>query len=124
MAVQRTLSHVSLADLEAMTDLVLAMEAADRDGNIVEMVRLDRQFHFQLFEAQGKNQLTRIISTTWDQSDPYRAAFFNDPAHRTTNHSEHRTIIRAVRAGDPGKVIELLDAHRLTPVTMLPRTEP
>ena len=64
------------------------------------MIRLDRRFHFAVFEAGGLNQLTRIITLIWDQSDPYRAALANSPEHRTTNHREHRKILAAVRKRD------------------------
>ena len=119
MAVDRALPHVSPSDVREMRDLITAMEAADKAGDVVEMIRLDRRFHFTVFEATGLNQLTRIITLTWDQSDPYRAAFFNDPEHRATNHREHRKILAAVRKCDAEAVSALLDEHRLGPVRRL-----
>lgn len=119
MAVDRALPQVGQDHLQEMKDLIAAMEAADKAGDVVEMIRLDRRFHFTVFEAAGLNQLTRIITLTWDQSDPYRAAFFNDPEHRVTNHREHRKILAAVRKRDAGTVSELLDEHRLGPVRRL-----
>ncbi|MEO6509628.1 MAG: GntR family transcriptional regulator [Nocardioides sp.] len=119
MAVDRALPHVSQSDIKEMRDLITRMEAADKAGDVVEMIRLDRRFHFIVFEAAGLNQLTRIITLTWDQSDPYRAAFFNDPGHRAANHPEHRKILAAVRKRDAAGVSALLDEHRLGPVRRL-----
>lgn len=123
MAVRRNLPHVTSADVAEMTDLIDRMQEADSAGDVVAMVQLDRRFHFTLFEAGGRNQLTRIITTTWEQSDPYRAAFFNDSDHRSTNHDEHRVILDAIVGGDSETVIALLDDHRLRPVASLPVTD-
>ncbi len=119
MAVRRTLPHVADSDLAEMADLISEMEIADRRGDVVSMVHLDRQFHFQLFDVLGKSQLTRLIAGTWDQSDPYRALFFNDEDHRASNHGEHREILAAISARDADAVIASLDSHRLRPVETL-----
>ena len=121
MAVDRALLQVSQSDIREMRDLITRMETADKAEEVVEMIRLDRKFHFTVFEATGLNQLTRIITLTWDQSDPYRAAFFNDPEHRSTNHREHRKILAAVRKRDADALKHLLDEHRLGPVRRLPQ---
>lgn len=63
--------------------------------------------------------LTRLISLAWDQSDPYRAAFFADPASRRRNSVEHRRIMKTVRRGDVEGLTKLLDAHRLGPAQSL-----
>lgn len=120
MAVTRALPHVTAADITEMRDLIAQMEAADKAGDVVQMIRLDRRFHFTVFQAAGLNQLTRIITLTWDQSDPYRAAFFNNPEHRAANHREHRKILAAIRKHDAAAVSHLLDEHRLGPVRRLP----
>lgn len=119
MAVDRALPHVTPANLAEMKDLITAMEAADAAQDIVLMIQLDRKFHFTVFDAAGMNQLSRVIALTWDQSDPYRAAFFNNPQHRATNHKEHRKILAAIRKHDAATVAHLLDEHRLGPVRRL-----
>ena len=119
MAVERALPHVTAGDLTVMKDLISQMEAADAAHDIVAMIRYDRAFHFTLFDLTGMSHLVRIIALTWDQSDPYRAAFFNTPAHRATNHKEHRQILKAIRKRDAAAVSRLLDEHRLSPVRRL-----
>lgn len=119
MSVRRNIELLGPDDFDAMRSLIEQMERADADVDIVAMVRLDRAFHFRLFDAAGATQLARVIKSTWDQSDPYRAAFFADEEHRASNHDEHRAILAAIEERDPERVIELLDAHRLTPVETL-----
>lgn len=119
MSVHRNIELVGSGDLDEMRSLIDQMERADADVDIIALVRLDRAFHFRLFNAAGATQLARVIKSTWDQSDPYRAAFFSDQDHRATNHAEHRAIVAAIADRDPVRVIGLLDAHRLTPVETL-----
>ncbi|MFI5706446.1 GntR family transcriptional regulator [Kribbella sp. NPDC051620] len=116
MAVRRGLSSIADDTVDAMEQLIVDMEDSDAAGDVATMVEQDRKFHFLLYRACGLSQLLRLITTTWDQSDPYRAMFFNDGHHRTTNHAEHKEILEAVRRRDTEAVIALLDAHRLSPL--------
>lgn len=122
LAVEKALAFLTDEDLTHMDELIEAMEAADRNGELEELIRLDRAFHFTLFEASRSPHLMRIIEMTWDQSDAYRSAFFVDPTHRATTHREHHEIVRAARAGDAEAVGRLLDGHRLTPVQAVAAT--
>lgn len=99
-----------------MSGLIAAMEEADTNEQIEELIRLDRAFHFTLFSASHSPQLLRLIEITWDQSDAYRSAFFVDPEHREATHHDHRQILEAIRSRDINLVKTLLDAHRLTAV--------
>jgi DNA-binding GntR family transcriptional regulator len=116
MAVRRGLPSMEGDTIEAMEQLIAGMEESDASGDVATMVEQDRKFHFLLYSACGLSQLLRLITTTWDQSDPYRAMFFNDGHHRVTNHAEHKEILEAVRSRDAEAVIVLLDAHRLSPL--------
>lgn len=119
MAVDRCLALLTDDDVAHMRSLLTAMATAEKKGDIVSLVRLDREFHFVAFSAAGASQLTRIISTMWDHSDPYRAAFFGDEEHRRCSHLEHEKMVGAVAEKDRDRLIELLDAHRLSPLNRL-----
>ncbi len=119
MAVQRSVPKLSDDDIASMRGLVTAMEQADQDHDVVRMINLDRAFHFTVFDAAGMDQLKRIIAIAWDQSDPYRAVFFADPANRLNDHKDHRKILAALRKRDTALVVKLLDEHRLRPLRQL-----
>jgi DNA-binding GntR family transcriptional regulator len=119
MAVDRGLPTLSAGDIKAMDALADRMETAASAGDVVQLIQLDREFHFTVFRAAGMPHLERIIALTWDQSDPYRAAFFGDPTNRIDNNSEHRRILAAVHERDVPALNALLDAHRLGPTTRL-----
>ncbi len=119
MAVERGLPQLGADDLAEMASVLKQMEAASAAGEVVDLIRLDRRFHFAVFQAARMPHLTRVISLTWDQSDPYRAAFFSDPDCRTRNNAEHRKIMTAVRKRDVVRLATLLDQHRLGPANRL-----
>ena len=116
LAVEKALAIIDDEVIAEMGDLITAMEAADKNGKVEELIRLDRAFHFTLFSASLSPQLLRLIEITWDQSDAYRSAYFVDPHHRAATHHEHRQILDATRNRDAHTTKMLLDAHRLTPV--------
>jgi DNA-binding GntR family transcriptional regulator len=119
LAVGKALGSLDDVAIARMDELIMGMEDADQRGDIEELIRLDRAFHFTLFTASNSPQLMRLIAITWDQSDAYRSAFFMNPAHRVNTHREHRQILEATRDRDANSVSALLDTHRLTPVQSL-----
>lgn len=116
LAVEKALAMIDKPVIDHMSELITAMENADKNEQLEELVRLDRAFHFTLFSASLSPQLLRLIEITWDQSDAYRSSFFVDPKHRAATHREHRQILEATKARDAEATTLLLDAHRLTPV--------
>lgn len=119
LAVEKALATIDDSVVARMGELITAMEAADKNEEIEELIHLDRAFHFTLFSASRSPQLQRLIEITWDQSDAYRSAFFIAPEHRAATHHEHRQILEATRARDAAALTSLLDAHRLTPANTL-----
>ena len=120
MAVERCLSLIGEEHISRLRRAISAMKDAESRGDIVALVRLDREFHFTIFTAAGESQLTRIISTTWDHSDAYRAAFFQEDQHRRSSEQEHELIVDAVASRDRDQLVALLDRHRLSPLLELP----
>lgn len=119
LAVEKALAVIDDGVITTMSELITAMEAADKNEEIEELIHLDRAFHFTLFSAALSPQLQRLIEITWDQSDAYRSAFFINPEHRAATHHEHRQILDATRERDTSALKTLLDAHRLTPANTL-----
>lgn len=116
IAVDRGLGSLDPDQLARMDRLMVEMAAAESAGDVVDLVRLDRQFHFALFQPGVTPQLIRLITAMWDQSDLYRAAYFRDEKHREANRREHELILEAARRGDRDAVVDLLDRHRLSPL--------
>ncbi len=113
MAVRQGIEHVGGAELAAMAAAATDMHSADEAEDVLAFVTADRRFHFALLAPGCGPQLLSVLTSLWDRSDHYRAAFLSQAAHRHSNHDEHAAILAAAAAGDADTLIALLDAHRL-----------
>lgn len=121
MAVRQAIDRLDDGVFRAMAGALADMRAADEAADVLAFIRADRRLHFSLFERAGMPQLVRLITSMWDQSDHYRAAFLADPAHRHANHGEHEAIVEAARDRDTERLVGLLDEHRLGAVAAVDR---
>lgn len=100
-----------------MATALVDMQAADLADDVLAFVEADRRFHFALLRPGCGPQLVRLLTWMWDQSDHYRAAYLSHGGHRRTNHDEHAAILRAAEDRAVERIVLLLDAHRLTPLS-------
>ncbi|MEV4320540.1 GntR family transcriptional regulator [Actinocrispum sp. NPDC049592] len=113
MAIRQGIGKVGESELAEMTAALTEMDAADAAGDVIAFLQADRRFHFALLKPGCGPQLLRVLTSLWDRSDHYRAAFLTLPAHRHANHDEHGAILAAARAHDAEAVTALLTTHRL-----------
>lgn len=86
--------------------------------DIVEVTRVNRLFHFPLFEAASVHQF-RLIRQLWDITDHYRVLYYSVDEHFEAGLAEHSAILEAVIDGDEERTIELSRHHRQQGVTSL-----
>lgn len=89
-------------------------------ADIVLSNRLNREFHFPLFEASTRLQ-QRLIAQMWDSTDPYRILYYAHGGILSRSLDEHAEILAATEAGDLDRVIQLSDEHRYHGVKELAR---
>ncbi|MCW5254139.1 MULTISPECIES: GntR family transcriptional regulator [unclassified Streptomyces] len=119
LAVTRGLPNLTEEDLATMDRLLDEMAASAESGRMIELGRLDRRFHFLVFERAGMPQLLRLITQLWDKSDPYRAMFFSDDNLRRYDRKAHDEILAATRRRDAVELCALLDEHRRSALNKL-----
>ena len=86
-----------LADLESILgDLHRAETDQDEKG----FIKNNYAFHFRLYQQAYSPILLEIIDTLWLRVSPHLYFAGGAKRHRMSNE-EHRTIIEAVRVGDP-----------------------
>jgi DNA-binding GntR family transcriptional regulator len=81
-------------------------------GDVTRQLDANRRFHFALFEAEENRHTVRLIRLLWDSTEAYRAMYYNVPRERRAVDQSHRRILGLVRARDPDRLIDELDAHR------------
>jgi DNA-binding GntR family transcriptional regulator len=80
------------------------------DPDPVALARANRAFHWALLKPGPRAD--RILTSLWDASEIYRARWFASPEHVAQGARDHAEINRAAQAGDVGRVVDLLRAHR------------
>ncbi|MDQ2622122.1 MAG: GntR family transcriptional regulator [Actinomycetota bacterium] len=111
-AVRYTLSEVG-TDVKdrlvaAAEECRLAAEARD----VFNELRANREFHFSLMDAPGRPHTLRIIQKLWDQTEAYRALYYNVSAENEVTVAAHDRIVAATLEGDMDLLIFELNRHR------------
>jgi DNA-binding GntR family transcriptional regulator len=101
----------ALANLRTLNDQM--MTAID-DGNMGEILRYNREFHFAIFDLSPLKQFRREVRRLWQLSERNSAAWWwRMPEARSRINAEHKAIIAALRKYDVARVVELCEEHRV-----------
>lgn len=111
-ATSRAVPVLPARALTELEQLVADMDEALERADTVQLIELNRKFHFTIYAASNLRQLVRVISMLWNQSDAYRSVYLGEEAYRRQAQHEHRAIVDACHARAPERVIALLDQHR------------
>ena len=111
-AVRAAVPRLDDQQVETITVLLDAVEAAGRRGDVAELTDSNRALHFAIFEASGLPRLVRMIRILWDATDAYRGVYFSDATNRARIDDEHRAVLAALRARDADGAVRILAAHR------------
>jgi DNA-binding GntR family transcriptional regulator len=103
------LAAVDLVQMTVLSEQMRAMSAAEsRD----EYQRLNRDFHFAIFDCSPLELVRQEISRLWYMSGFYRALHLYEAETFAHLQDEHERIIEAVRTGSVEQLIEACDQHR------------
>jgi DNA-binding GntR family transcriptional regulator len=110
----RTVRRPDTAVLSELKDVNDKMMAAVDEGDVTEVLRYNREFHFTIFELSPLNQVRREAARLWQMSEGYSAAWWRrQPEARKRINAEHRAIISALRKFDLDRLVEISAIHRI-----------
>ena len=79
---------------------------------VVEMVTVDKEFHWTLVKATGNTEFAHLYNSLHDRQLRIGIAMFQAvPPRRCTAIGEHLEIAKAVEQFDRPRALELLEAH-------------
>lgn len=96
-------------DLDRLGQLV--DEIDQHMGEILELVRLNFEFHSTLYQASGRSHLCELIKTLRHRTEHYLHAYIIDLGAMPSAQEEHRAIVNACRQGDTGLAEEIMYQH-------------
>jgi len=109
----RTVKRPDAAVLNDLRDLNEKMMVAIDEGNIGEVLRYNREFHFTIFDLSSLNQFRREVRRLWQMSEGYSAAWWwRQPEARKSINTEHKAIISVLRKFDLDRLVEICATHR------------
>jgi DNA-binding GntR family transcriptional regulator len=99
----------AIDELRALNDQLAKFA---QEGNVFNMMDMNRRFHFAIYEAAGLGMVVREVKRLWDLSDGYRALYLYDGEARSRVVKEHEGIIEAVRSHNLELLSGLMSEHQ------------
>jgi DNA-binding GntR family transcriptional regulator len=98
-----------MAELRSVND---AFTSAARAGAIDELIAVNREFHFRIFELSPLELIRAEVIKLWDMSEFYRSLYAYEAAARDRAIHDHQALLAAIEAGDTDGLLDAMDAHR------------
>ncbi|WP_238006345.1 GntR family transcriptional regulator [Dactylosporangium sp. AC04546] len=101
------LDDAVIAELEAL------QRAIERNTDVTEFLRLDREFHLLTYSRCEVEPLAGIVVRLWNSTQYYRRAFMTiiGETRRWIVNAEHQLLLDAVRRGDVVDAGRVLEGH-------------
>lgn len=94
-------SKATEQDISAMEEIIEQEEAALRNEDADEIVRLNTLFHDTLYKTARSDKLLAVINELRDFIHRYRVICFSNEKMAETAVMDHRVMLEAMRANDP-----------------------
>ncbi len=109
LATRLAVPNMTDATLSGLTSLV---EEMDRHlGDVVNLVRLNHQFHLTLYAASGRSHLCELNRMLRYRTQHYLRAFVNELGRMPRAQEEHRAILEACKRGDAEEAAGMIHNH-------------
>jgi DNA-binding GntR family transcriptional regulator len=112
-AVSRSASRLSTDQLQALRELVEAMETIDETAEPMRWLAIDTEFHLLILGATGLPRLERILGSLWNLAAPYRRAYAAriDAGAFRIAEAEHRLLLDALERRNGPDAAEIHELH-------------
>ena len=80
-------------------------------GEIIELVRLNFEFHTTLYQASNRKHLCDLIETLRHRTEHYLHAYIIDLGGMPPAQEEHRAIVAACRQGGVSEAADIMHGH-------------
>lgn len=119
----RTVDIVSV-DVDALIRLNTELSELSMDEQREEWDRVNREFHFHIFEYSPMLRVREEVDRLWRLSTFYRALSWSGSRGKSKIIAEHESIIDAIKRGDVEGTIGACDSHRHSTEDMVSRLSP
>jgi DNA-binding GntR family transcriptional regulator len=110
LALTESLPHLTVEQIDQLGEI---QERIERNDDIGEFLRLDRQLHLLTYSGCQFPQLLNTVTRLWNSTQHYRRTFMTlpGPDRRWVVNSEHALLLDAIRRRDPVDAERYLTGH-------------
>ena len=99
-AAVRALPYITPAKLKQLREIDAALDTAMANGDVIGYMECNFEFHFNIYRANGRPTLNRLIEALWLQFGPFMRVVYG--RYGTANLvDQHRIALDAIAAQDP-----------------------
>jgi DNA-binding GntR family transcriptional regulator len=88
------------------------MLRAEDDSDTNVLVRLNREFHWAIFDSSPETFVCDRVRQLWNISEAYRATYIAVRSDRERMHEHHAEMIQAIEQHDGEWLTKIHDLHR------------
>ncbi|HXV01834.1 MAG TPA: GntR family transcriptional regulator [Caulobacteraceae bacterium] len=93
------LPHMTPALVKRLREIDAAIDTAMQEGDVIAYMEGNFAFHFNIYRANGRSTLNRLIETLWLQFGPFMRVVYG--RYGTANLvDQHQLALAAIEAGD------------------------
>ena len=111
LAVVTSCDLITDKELEQARDAMERFEACTKGSDVVEMAKIDMEFHDIINQASDNPKLMGILKNLKEQIYRYRVEYLKDSSSYKRLIKEHRQLYEAISAGDKEAAAACLRKH-------------
>ncbi len=112
MATSTAIPHLTEERFDALEQLLLEIDNHLGEGReVVELVRLNSEFHGTLYAASGRQHLLELTRTLRHRTQHYLHAYMIEQGQMPYAQTEHRAIVAACRERDTERAKAIMYEH-------------
>jgi DNA-binding GntR family transcriptional regulator len=110
-ALRTVVERASDTQLEALEEVVAAIEASAEAADVAGFLLADREFHLGLLKLHGNGRLLRLVAQLRDQTRLAGITELAREGNLAASAREHRDILESLRARDADLAESLMRRH-------------
>lgn len=113
LATSQAAQKMTAEELAELQEVLRSAERLSPSDDRVELLRLNKEFHFRIYGASRLPRLVAIISSLWGPIEAVRAAYVSLSTMARHATDEHRLLYEALQRRDPVAAGDLTRRHIL-----------
>jgi DNA-binding GntR family transcriptional regulator len=110
LAAELAARNATPTDVKAIADLQTRFETADHGRASRDAIRINREFHFRVYDLSAMPMLVAHIESLWISMGPILNVFYNEVENDYVGAAAHRDLIEALRVRNGRKARSAIEA--------------